>query len=81
MSQAISLRSDEPLSRVPAASAKVPAAIKTGEWQAWFAWRPVRLYVIGDITWLRSIYRRNLTNDRIVASDYTDRPWDYPSRP
>jgi len=50
-----------------------------GEWEPWFAWRPVRLYSTGRLAWLRSIHRRAIVKFRLETCEYTDTPGQFPS--
>jgi len=47
------------------------------DWENWFAWRPVRLYMTGRLAWLRHIHRRNVRRSGISTCDYTDRPQEF----
>lgn len=47
------------------------------DWESWFAWRPVRLYMTGQFAWLRHIHRRNVSRSGISTCDYTDRPDEF----
>ena len=57
-----------------------PAAIaEITEWAAWFAWRPVRLYMNGKIVWLRWVFRRCVTHaSGFSTCDYTIEPEQFP---
>jgi hypothetical protein len=44
------------------------------DWESWFAWRPVRLYMTGGLAWFRFVHRRDVSRSGIATRDYTDRP-------
>ena len=44
------------------------------DWLEWFAWRPVRLYMTGRLSWLRPIYRRWVVKYGLTTCEYTDQP-------
>jgi len=48
------------------------------DWERWYAWRPVKLYMSGRYAWLRVIYCRCLHKNGIETCDYTDTPEDFP---
>ena len=51
-----------------------------GNWELWFAWRPVRFYGCTRIAWLRTISRRIvLTGPKHFHREYTDTPTDFPA--
>jgi hypothetical protein len=50
-----------------------------GEWESWFAWHPVRLYMTSRFAWLTTIYRRCVKKGNIESCDYTDAPEEFPS--
>jgi len=51
-----------------------------GEWEACFAWRPVRLYGTSKYAWLRKISRRPvLLGLYHLKMDYTDIPGEFPA--
>ncbi len=57
-----------------------PASIiEEEQWERWFAWKPVTLYVVHKICWLRKIHRRRVTKHGLRISEYTDKPEEYPS--
>ena len=34
-----------------------PRKLEIGDWERWFAWRPVKVH--GSYTWLKTVYRRD----------------------
>lgn len=57
-------------------------AYETGPWEAWFAWRPVRLFGTSRLVWGKRIFRRAVRRDykpRLI--DYSDTPGRFPSGP
>jgi hypothetical protein len=52
-----------------------------GPWEAWFAWRPVRLYMTGRLRWLCAIHRRRVSKHGLDVHEYTDDPDAYPCPP
>jgi len=49
------------------------------EWAAWFAWRPVRLYMSGKIVWLNWVFRRCVIHGNgFETCDYTLEPDEFP---
>ena len=54
------------------------SSITQQPWAAWFAWRPVKLYMTRRYCWLRTIHRRCVTKNGFQSCEYTDRPEDYP---
>ena len=59
----------------PVPDVEPPEALRyDSDWESWFAWRPVRLYMTGGVAWLRAIHRRNVSQSGIVTCDYTDQP-------
>ena len=65
-----------PLEPVP--DIEPPEALRyESDWESWFAWRTVRLYMTGGVAWLRPIHRRNVSRCGIVTRDYTDRPHQF----
>ena len=54
------------------------AALRVEPWQPWFAWHPVRLYMTGQIAWLRQIYRRHVNKHVATICEYTDDPGEFP---
>jgi hypothetical protein len=59
----------------PAPDIEPPEALRyDSDWEDWFAWRPVRLYMTGRIAWLRVVHRRNVSRCGIATCDYTDQP-------
>lgn len=57
------------------------AILEVAHWEAWFAWRPVRLYMTGQYAWLRPIYRRTLVKTAGACCEYTDDPNEFPDLP
>lgn len=57
-----------------------PASIvEMTEWAAWFAWRPVRLYMDGRIVWLSWVFRRCVIHaSGFRTCDYTLKPEEFP---
>ena len=50
-----------------------------GEWEPWFAWRPVRLYGEIRFAWLRPLSRRFvLAGPKHLCTEYTDLPGEFP---
>jgi hypothetical protein len=56
-----------------------PIHYQIGEWQSWYAWRPVKLYMTPRYAWLRPIFRRCVMKGAVECCDYTDRPDDFPT--
>jgi hypothetical protein len=56
-----------------------PIQSSEGEWERWFAWYPVRLYMTSRFAWLKTIYRRCVTKADMETCDYTDAPDEFPS--
>jgi hypothetical protein len=63
----------------PATEALQPILMAMGEWERWFAWHPVHLYMTSRIAWLSTIYRRCVKKGCIESWDYTDAPDEFPS--
>jgi hypothetical protein len=58
---------------------QVPSIIDMTEWAAWFAWRPIRLYMSGKIVWLNWVFRRCVTHGNgFQTCDYTTEPDEFP---
>jgi hypothetical protein len=55
-----------------------PIQSSEGEWERWFAWRPVHLYMTSHFVWLKTIYRRCVTKGGVETCDYTDTPGEFP---
>jgi hypothetical protein len=55
-----------------------PILTTMGEWERWFAWHPVRIYMTPRFAWLSTIYRRCVTKGFIESCDYTDAPDEFP---
>ena len=64
----------------PASENAEPLITFQGEWEAWYAWRPVRLYMTGRTAWLRWIYRRSIVKARLSCREYTDSPEEFPHK-
>jgi hypothetical protein len=60
------------------APASPPVTID-GDWEQWYAWYPVTLYMSGRYAWLRPIYRRCIHKNGVETCDYTDAPDDFPA--
>ena len=59
----------------PVPGVEPPEALRyESDWESWFAWHPVRLYMTGRHAWLRIIHRRNVSMSGIARCDYTDQP-------
>ena len=55
------------------------AIIEMTEWAAWFAWRPVRLYMSGKTAWLSWVFRRWVVHaSGYRTCDYTMEPDEFP---
>ena len=54
------------------------SALQVFPWQPWFAWRPVRLYMTGQLAWLRRVYRRSVVKPVGAVCEYTDNPDEFP---
>jgi hypothetical protein len=50
-----------------------------GEWEPWFAWRPVRLYSTARLVWLRPLHRRWIVKFGLATCEYTDAPDQFPT--
>jgi hypothetical protein len=57
----------------------LPIQTTMGQWERWFAWDPVRLYMTSRIAWLSTIHRRCVTKGYIASCDYTDTPDEFPT--
>jgi hypothetical protein len=51
-----------------------PPVTIDGDWEPWFAWHPVRLYMSGRLAWLCRIHRRAIHRSGMAMWDYTDHP-------
>ena len=55
------------------------AIVEVTEWAAWFAWRPVRLYLNVKAVWLRWVFRRCVIHaSGFQTCDYTMEPENFP---
>ena len=65
----------EPMSAPQQADLQKTEALRyKSDWENWFAWHPVRLYMTGRVVWLRHIHRRNVSRSGVATCDYTDQP-------
>jgi hypothetical protein len=66
-------------SRIVMSAESTNTLIIEGEWEPWFAWRPVRLYSTARLIWLRRIHRRGIVKFGLATCEYTDAPDEFPS--
>jgi hypothetical protein len=65
----------EPMPEQQQPDLQQPEALRyESDWENWFDWRPVRLYMTGRLAWLRTIYRRNVSRSGVSTCDTTDQP-------
>ena len=58
---------------------QIASIIEMTEWAAWFAWRPVRLYMNGKVVWLGWVFRRCVIHaSGFQTCDYTMEPDEFP---